>query len=51
MPDSAEPRDMISHLDKATTDKTLDLSIKGRLGDVIDMSRDYDKINYQMSAF
>ena len=34
---------------KATTDKTLDLSIKGRLGMVIDgTGRDYDKINYQV---
>ena len=35
---------------KATTDKTMDLSIKGRLGMVIDgTGRDYDKINYQVS--
>ena len=35
---------------KATTDKTLDLSIKGRLGMVIDgTGRDYDKINLQTS--
>ena len=49
MPDSeAEARDMLRARAKATTDKTLDLSIKGRLGMVIDgTGRDYDKINYQ----
>ena len=50
MPDSeAEARDMLRARAKATTDKTLDLSIKGRLGMVIDgTGRDYDKINYQV---
>ena len=49
MPDSeAEARDMLRARAKATTDKTMDLSIKGRLGMVIDgTGRDYDKINYQ----
>ena len=51
MPDSeAEARDMLRARAKATTDKTLDLSIKGRLGMVIDgTGRDYDKINLQTS--
>ena len=51
MPDSeAEARDMLRARAKATTDKTMDLSIKGRLGMVIDgTGRDYDKINYQVS--
>ena len=51
MPDSeAEARDMLRARAKATTDKTMDLSIKGRLGMVIEGSgRDYDKINYQVS--
>ena len=51
MPDSeAEARDMLRARAKATTDKTMDLSIKGRLGMVIDgTGRDYDKINYQTS--
>ena len=50
MPDSeAEARDMLRARAKATTDKTMDLSIKGRLGMVIDgTGRDYDKINYQV---
>ena len=50
MPDSeSEARDMLRARAKATTDKTLDLSIKGRLGMVIDgTGRDYDKINYQV---
>ena len=50
MPDSeAEARDMLRARAKATTDKTLDLSIMGRLGMVIDgTGRDYDKINYQV---
>ena len=49
MPDSeAEARDMLRARAKATTDKTLDLSIMGRLGMVIDgTGRDYDKISYQ----
>ena len=49
MPDSeSEARDMLRARAKATTDKTLDLSIMGRLGMVIDgTGRDYDKINYQ----
>ena len=51
MPDSeSEARDMLRARAKATSDKTLDLSIKGRLGMVIDgTGRDYDKINYQVS--
>ena len=51
MPDSeAEARDMLRARAKATTDKTMDLSIKGRLGMVVDgTGRDYDKINYQVS--
>ena len=51
MPDSeAEARDMLRARAKATTDRTMDLSIKGRLGMVIDgTGRDYDKINYQVS--
>ena len=51
MPDSeAEARDMLRARAKATTDKTMDLSIKGRLGMVIDgTGRDYDKINLQAS--
>ena len=51
MPDSeAEARDMLRARAKATTDKTLDLSIMGRLGMVIDgTGRDYDKISYQVS--
>jgi len=51
MPDSeAEARDMLRARAKATTDKTLDLSIKGRLGMVVDgTGRDYDKINLQAS--
>ena len=49
MPDSeAEARDMLRARAKATSDKTLDLSIMGRLGLVIDgTGRDYDKIAYQ----
>ena len=51
MPDSeSEARDMLRARAKATSDKTLDLSIKGRLGMVIDgTGRDYDKINLQSS--
>ena len=51
MPDSeAEARDMLRARAKATTDRTMDLSIKGRLGMVIDgTGRDYDKINLQTS--
>jgi len=51
MPDNeAEARDMIRARAKATSDKTMDLSIKGRLGMVIDgTGRDYDKINLQTS--
>ena len=46
----SEARDMLRARAKATTDKTLDLSIKGRLGMVIDgTGRDYDKINLQTS--
>ena len=50
MPDSeSEARDMLRARAKATADKTLDLSIMGRLGLVIDgTGRDYDKINYQV---
>ena len=51
MPDSeAEARDMLRARAKATTDRTMDLSIKGRLGMVIDgTGRDYDKINGQVA--
>ena len=51
MPDSeSEARDMLRARAKATSDKTLDLSIKGRLGMVIDgTGRDYDKINGQVA--
>ena len=46
----SEARDMLRARAKATSDKTLDLSIKGRLGMVIDgTGRDYDKINLQTS--
>ena len=49
MPDSeAEARDMLRARAKATTDRTMDLSIKGRLGKVIEgTGRDYDKIERQ----
>ena len=48
--DEAEARDILRARAKGTTDKTMDLSIKGRLGMVIDgTGRDYDKINYQVS--
>ena len=48
--DEAEARDIIRDRAKATTTNQMDLSIKGRLGMVIDgTGRDYDKINYQVS--
>ena len=41
--DEAESRDILRARAKGTTDKTMDLSIKGRLGMVIDgTGRDYD---------
>ena len=46
--DEAEARDILRARAKGTTDKTMDLSIKGRLGLVIDgTGRDYDKIKLQ----
>ncbi len=46
--DEAEARDRLRARAKGTTDKTMDLSIKGRLGMVIDgTGRDYDKISRQ----
>jgi len=46
--DEAEARDILRARAKGTTDKTLDLSLKGRLGLVIDgTGRDYDKIKIQ----
>jgi predicted kinase len=46
--DEAEARDIIRDRAKATTGNQLDLSIKGRLGLVIDgTGRDYDKIKEQ----
>ena len=46
--DEAESRDILRARAKGTTDKTMDLSIKGRLGMVIDgTGRDYDKIANQ----
>ena len=53
MPDSeAEVRDMIkSFVQRQQLIKHYDLSIKGRLGIVIDgTGRDYDKINYQVRS-
>ena len=47
--DEAEARDILRARAKGTTQSTMDLSIKGRLGMVIDgTGRDYDKINYQV---
>jgi predicted kinase len=46
--DEAEARDILRARAKGTTDKTMDLSLKGRLGLVIDgTGRDYDKIKSQ----
>jgi len=46
--DEAEARDILRARAKGVTDKTLDLSLKGRLGLVIDgTGRDYDKIKVQ----
>ena len=46
--DEAEARDILRARAKGVTDKTLDLSLKGRLGLVIDgTGRDYDKIKSQ----
>ena len=46
--DEAEARDILRARAKGVTDKTMDLSIKGRLGLVIDgTGRDYDKISNQ----
>ena len=48
--DEAEARDILRARAKGTTDKTMDLSIKGRLGMVIDgTGRDYDKIKSQVA--
>ena len=48
--DEAEARDILRARAKGVTDKTMDLSIKGRLGLVIDgTGRDYDKISVQQS--
>ena len=51
MPDSeAEARDMIRARAKATTGNIMDLSIKGRLGMIVDgTGRDYDKIKSQVA--
>ena len=51
MPDSeAEARDMLRARAKATTGSMMDLSIKGRLGMVVDgTGRDYDKIKNQVA--
>ena len=49
--DEAEARDILRARAKGTTDKTMDLSIKGRLGMVIDgTGRDYDKIAKNQKA-
>jgi predicted kinase len=46
--DEAEARDILRARAKGVTDNTLDLSLKGRLGLVIDgTGRDYDKIKIQ----
>ena len=48
--DEAEARDILRARAKATTSKIMDLSIKGRLGMVIDgTGRDYDKIKTQVA--
>lgn len=48
--DEAEARDIVRARAKGTTGTMLDLSIKGRLGLIIDgTGRDYDKINQQVS--
>ena len=48
--DEAEARDMVRARAKATTGNIMDLSIKGRLGMVIDgTGRDYDKIKSQVA--
>jgi predicted kinase len=48
--DEAEARDIVRARAKAMTGNQMDLSIKGRLGMVIDgTGRDYDKINQQVS--
>jgi len=48
--DEAEARDIVRARAKSTTSSVLDMSIKGRLGMVIDgTGRDYDKINQQVS--
>ena len=48
--DEAEARDIVRARAKGTTGTMIDLSIKGRLGLIIDgTGRDYDKINQQVS--
>ena len=48
--DEAEARDIIRARAKATTGNIMDLSIKGRLGMVVDgTGRDYDKIKNQVA--
>jgi len=47
--DEAEARDIVRARAKATTGNVMDLSIKGRLGMIVDgTGRDYDKINSQV---
>ena len=48
--DEAEARDIVRARAKATTGNIMDLSIKGRLGMVVDgTGRDYDKIKSQVA--
>ena len=48
--DEAEARDIVRARAKGMTGTMLDLSIKGRLGLIVDgTGRDYDKINQQVS--
>ena len=48
--DEAEARDIVRARAKATTGSMMDLSIKGRLGMVVDgTGRDYDKIKNQVA--
>ena len=48
--DESEARDILRARSKATTGTMMDLSIKGRLGMIVDgTGRDYDKINTQVS--
>ena len=49
--DEAGARDLLRIRAKATTDKTMDLSLQGRLGMVVDgTGRDYDKIKNQVAS-